>query len=231
MEVKDFFNLYWEKKPLRWFDRYYDFLKIINEDVFKRLSDFEGKKILAVGIGDTADKEYLRKIRREVITIDISLEGLRSLNQFKRIQMDANEMGFKKGSFDVVFLRTVMLHLDHRKVLMEIKRVLKKGGRFFWIEPMKNNIFLWLYRLVFSPGRFTRVDYITYLEVVSMKPLFRGLWHREYYFFSVLLIPLYILFPRVRGFIQFLVHLESGILERVKWLRRLCWISYGYGEV
>ncbi|TES91296.1 MAG: class I SAM-dependent methyltransferase [Candidatus Cloacimonadota bacterium] len=231
MEVKDFFNLYWKQKHLRWFDRYYDFLKIINEDVFKKLSVSSPKKILAVGIGETRDIDYFNKLREKVITVDISFDGLKRLKRFERIQMDVNEMGFKKESFNIIFLRTVMLHLDHKKVLLEIKRVLKKNGRFFWIEPMKDNIFLWLYRYIISPGRFTRIDYLTYREVLSFRFFFKGLWHREYFFFTVLLIPLYVFLPQSRRFILMLQKLEMRIIDRYKWLRRFCWISYGCGEI
>ena len=231
MEVRDFFNLYWGEKQIRWFDRYYDFLKIINEDVFSKLSSFGKKKILVVGLGDTKDKCYFNRIGGEVTSIDISLKGLKKLKEFQKIQMDANEMGFKKDSFDVVFLRTVMLHLDHKKVLVEIKRVLRKGGKFFWVEPMQDNIFLWIYRFIVSPGKLTTVDYLTYKEIQSYRFFFRHLWHREYYLFTVLLIPPYVLFPQIRRLVQFLIKLEMRVIDRIKWTRRLCWISYGYGEV
>jgi len=231
LEVKDFFNLYWKKNHIRWFDRYYDFLEIINKDVFDKLSSFEKKRILAVGLGDTQDIYYFNILEGEVISIDISFDGLKGLKKFQRVQMDANEMGFKKGSFDVVFLRTVMLHLDHKKVLLEIKRILHKGGRLFWIEPLQNNIFLWIYRFIVSPGKFTKIDYLTYKEILSFGLLFRSFWHREYFFFTVLLIPLYIFFPHARRFVQTLQRLEMRIIDRVTWLRRLCWISYGYGEI
>jgi len=185
LEVKDFFDLYWSKKNLRWVDRYYDFLKTVNEHLFKRFLNTSRKRILLIGMGYTRDIEYFMKFKKEVITIDVSLKGLKGLTQFERVVMDANEMGFKKASFDVVFVRTVMLHLNHKKFLREIKRLVRKRGQFIWIEPMKNNFFLWFYRILISPGRLTKTNYLTFKEIMSMRTLFRSFYHEEYYFFTV----------------------------------------------
>lgn len=231
MEVKDFFNLYWKERHLRWFDRYYNFLTLINRDIFCKILEFEKKRILVIGIGDSKDIDFFSKLKGKVISIDISIDVLKECRSFDSIQMDAGKMGFKKESFDIVFLRTVMLHLDHREVLHEIERVMRDGGRFFWVEPMKNNIFLWLFRFVVSPGKLTKVDYLTYREILSYEHLFKNCWHKEYYFITVILIPLYVLFPLTRRFIHLLQRLEMRIIDRLRWLRRFCWISYGYGEL
>jgi len=231
LEIKEFFDLYWKRKDFRRFDRYYDFLKGVNSDVFDKLSVFENKKILAIGIGDTKDIEYLKRLGGDVISIDISSNALKADDRIHRIQMDANEMGFKEDSFDTVFMRTVLLHLHHRKALLEIKRILHKGGRFFWIEPMKNNFFLWLYRFILSSGRFTKTDYLTYKEVQSFNRFFKNIYHREYFFVTVIFYPISVLFPGTQNLIQKFVGIEKRIVDRFKWLKRFCWFSYGYGEI
>jgi len=231
LEVKDFFNLYWNKKSLRKFDRYHSFTKLINEKFYSNFSTSKKSRILVIGIGDSPDCYYFETYKSKVVSIDISYKGLRYNDAFMKIQMDANSMGFKRNIFDVVFMRTVLLHLDHRKALIEIKRIMRDGGRLFWIEPMKNNIFLWLYRILVSPGRFTRINYLTFEEVLSIRSIFECFWHSEYYLFSVFLLPLHMLFPGMNGFVSFFVHLENELLGKFKWFKKFCWISYGYGEV
>lgn len=231
MDVKKFFDHYWKEESLRRFDRYYEFVEVVNKNLYSKLSEHRGKRVLAIGVGNSTDLDFLNQLTSEIVSVDISYYGLKESNDFMRVQMDANLMGFKAHSFDVVFMRTVFLHLQHRRTLLEIRRILQEGGTFFWIEPMKNNIFLWLYRLLISPGRFTDVDYLTYDEILAMKSMFHHFWHSEYYLFTVFLIPIYLVFPWMRKVVRFFVSLEQRVLSRFECFRRFCWISYGYAEV
>jgi ubiquinone/menaquinone biosynthesis C-methylase UbiE len=231
LEVKEFFDRYWKNRNLRWFDSYYDFLNLINKDVFEKLSNLKCRKILIIGAGDTKDVTIVQKISGDTIAVDISMEGLKPISKINRTQMDASCLGFKTESFDAIFLRTVMLHIDYRKVLKEIKRVLKDKGRFFWIEPMQNNIFLWLYRAIFSPGKLTRTRYLTYGDVQSFSHFFSEFWHREYFIITVFFLPFYVFIPPLRRGIDFFISVETNIINRFPFLKKVCWISYGYGEV
>ena len=231
MEIKEFFDLYWNNGKMRKLDRYHSFLEDVNNNLYKKFLDPFKKRILVIGIGKTSDARYFAELDREVVAIDISYGGFEGLTNMEKVLMDANRMGFKDSSFDAVFIRTVMLHLNHKRFLSEVKRVLKKGGEFIWIEPLKDNFFLWFYRMLFSPGRLTYTNYLTYKEMLSMKTMFKEFHHKEYYFFSTLLLPLYFLFPSVRSIIRFITWLEIIMLRNMRWLRRFCWISYGYAEV
>lgn len=231
LEVKEFFDKYWKNENLRLFDNYYDFLYLINEDIFKKFSNIEGKRILIIGAGDTKDVDIVHKISQDTIAVDISMEGLKPISKIDRLQMDASCLGFKEKSFDAVFLRTVLLHIDYKVVLKEVRRILKDKGRFFWIEPMQNNIFLWLYRAIFSPGKFTRTKYLTYNEIQSFASFFSKFWHREYFLITVFFIPFYIFIPRLRRCIDVFINVERSIIDRFTFLKKFCWISYGYGEI
>jgi ubiquinone/menaquinone biosynthesis C-methylase UbiE len=231
LEVKKFFELYWKQKKLRWFDQYYDFLDTINQDVFNRLSLSQKRRILLVGIGETDDVVFFKETGSEIVSIDIARNILKWGDFFMSVQMDANKLAFKKKSFDIVFLRTVLLHCDHSALLREVRRVLREGGRFFWIEPLKNNFLLWVYRLLLSPGKMTRLNYLTYEDLRSFDRTFHTVWHRECYLFSVVLIPVFLFIPWLRKPVRLLQGFEMKIVDRVHFLRRFCWISYGYAEV
>jgi len=230
LKVKEFFDRYWKHKHLRRFDSYYNFLSLINENIFEIISQGKHKKILLIGMGNTPDNSFFRLLDGEKVCIDVSMDGLKGMKDFQKVQMDAQQIGFKEGSFDLVFLRTVMLHLDHKKTIPEIKKLLRKNGCFFWVEPMKNNLFLWIYRCVISPGRWTRTAYLALEDIEEYGKVFAHVWHREYFLLTVLLIPVYIILPWFRKCIHMIQRAEMHIIDRFCWLRKLCWISYGFGR-
>jgi SAM-dependent methyltransferase len=55
--------------------------------------------------------------------------------------MDAHNLQFAPGSFDVVFGAGILHHLDLEKALKEIERVLKSDGLFVFTEPLDMNPF------------------------------------------------------------------------------------------
>lgn len=228
LEVREFFDRYWDTTHLRRFDRYDDFLQIVNKDLFGKLAKIQHQRVLVIGIGNTADRDRLSLLSPQVIAVDISLDGLKYLSNFTRIQMDGHHLGFKRGSFDMVFSRTIMLHCQHARMLHELRRVLQKDGYFFWIEPLKHNPLLWLYRCIISPGRLTVMNYMRFNEFEALRLTFEKVWHREYFLFTVLLLPVFMAFPPLRRCIFFLQRIEMHVIDAVPWLRRWCWISYGY---
>lgn len=53
--------------------------------------------------------------------------------------MDAHSLDFEENSFDVVFGKAILHHLDYAVALDEIKRVLKPGGIMVFMEPLDIN--------------------------------------------------------------------------------------------
>jgi SAM-dependent methyltransferase len=60
--------------------------------------------------------------------------------------MDAEKLTFPDESFDVVFGRGILHHLDLKRCYGEIARVLKSGGKAFFNEPLGHNPALNWYR-------------------------------------------------------------------------------------
>lgn len=99
-------------------------------------------KALEIGCGTGL---FTRKIWRltaaNITAIDISEELLNiarrndSIGPGKYINGDAMHLGFADGEFEVVFGSSILHHLDFDKVLPEIFRVLKNGGRMTFAEP------------------------------------------------------------------------------------------------
>ena len=60
--------------------------------------------------------------------------------------MDANTLTFKDEMFDVVYGGAILHHLDVKKSISEIYRVLKPNGIILFTEPLNMNPFYKLYR-------------------------------------------------------------------------------------
>lgn len=64
------------------------------------------------------------------------------LQEYKRVDLDAEKLPWERGCFDCVVCSDVIEHLENpAAVFREIARVLKPGGLFFLTYPHATNIF------------------------------------------------------------------------------------------
>jgi SAM-dependent methyltransferase len=119
--------------------------------------DVQGRRVLEYGCGTGSRSFELARRGAEVVGIDISpvgvakaaeravAEGLESLSF---TVMDAANMTFPDGSFDMVIGEGILHHLDLEQSFSEIARVLRPDGRAIFQEPLGHNpaieIFRWL---------------------------------------------------------------------------------------
>lgn len=54
-------------------------------------------------------------------------------------EMDAHKLDFADASFDMVFGVAILHHLDFALAMREIHRVLRKGGKIVFMEPLRHN--------------------------------------------------------------------------------------------
>ncbi len=107
--------------------------------LISKLKNIDGGKILDVA---TRDGAFILKLKEglkdytEIIGIDNDEEIINKNNakntesKVKYLLMDAGDMDFEDNSFDIVCISNTLHHLlDKNKVLNEMKRVLKPGGR------------------------------------------------------------------------------------------------------
>lgn len=112
------------------------------EFVFKHLKD--GIRILDIGCGTGYGSDLLSK-KFEVVALDKNVEAILFAkkhypNGAKFLVGDATDLSFKSESFDCVCSFEVIEHIkDVCKMLSEVKRILKKGGKFVMSTPRKKD--------------------------------------------------------------------------------------------
>lgn len=120
-------------------------------DEIKKLIEQTRGKILDIGSADGVFTKIIadKSGAKEVIGIDVLQSSVDWANKHwkddERLKFklgDAHKLRFNPNTFDAVFAFEVLEHVaDPKKVLIEIKRVLKKGGYAVFLVPTDNLIF------------------------------------------------------------------------------------------
>jgi ubiquinone/menaquinone biosynthesis C-methylase UbiE len=158
---RDFHNLRFgaEHDPREYLDRWYAAVRHGAEwqdDLVVRKS--AGRDVLEYGCADgtqALDRLKLPEICASLNGIDISDRAIEKARarvaqlgcrnaQFH--VMNAEAMTFPDGTFDVVFGRGILHHLELDKSFKEISRVLKSDGVAIFSEPLGHNLFINMYR-------------------------------------------------------------------------------------
>lgn len=126
---------HWDKTPLfiSEEERYSTYPWLYEAAEFRKHA---GEDVLEIGCGTGCDLLQFAKNGARAVGVDITPEHLRlaaervnGLAEIKR--SDATALPFDDGSFDFVYSHGVLHHIDEpRRVVDEIFRVLRPGGRF-----------------------------------------------------------------------------------------------------
>ncbi len=119
------------------------------EYCFHLLGDVRGKVILEYGCGDGTNTLVLARLGAQVIALDISrdlvdvtrrrLVAHQITSGVELIVGSAHDLPLASDSIDVVFGIAILHHLDLRLSAGETRRVLRKGGRAIFQEPVRNS--------------------------------------------------------------------------------------------
>jgi SAM-dependent methyltransferase len=123
-----------------------------------RLGDIHGLRILDAGCGDGWMSVILAKLGAMVAALDLSPDAIEmakarvAINDVTdNVRLHAGSfysMPFPDHSFDIVIGQAVLHHLkDKRAAAMEVRRVMKPGGRAIFVECFGNCEFLERLRL------------------------------------------------------------------------------------
>ena len=196
---KDFHNNRFASETRESLDKYYSISYLINDyyqdNLFKKC---KGKRILEYGCGLGGKSFELSKYAREVVAIDISeiaIDKLNTLADERNIKnvtfnvMNAESLNFPENNFDVVCGVSILHHLDLQKSYSELSRVLKPGGKAYFIEPLGHNPIINLYRNL-TPSLRTEDEHpLLKKDLELLKKYFNDVDIKYYFLTSLLAIP------------------------------------------
>lgn len=122
------------------------------EYAYHLLGDVNGKTILDYGCGLGDNTVLLASRGAKVVGVDISPELIELAE--KRLEQhnfsettefrigSAHELPMEDESVDVVFGMAILHHLDLKTSSEEVFRILKRGGRAIFMEPVRNSKFI-----------------------------------------------------------------------------------------
>lgn len=130
------------------------------------------RKVLEIGCGQGFYSNVLaRSKKRSVVGIDISFEDIQISKKrypnVKFLQMSAEMLKFKKSTFDEVYAIEVLEHVDDlQKVLDEIARVLKVGGKLIVSVPYYKSE-SWLKKI--RPSYFKEIHHVRVFKETELE--------------------------------------------------------------
>lgn len=166
----------------------------IQEYAYMLMGNIEGKKILELGCGLGLNAVIMAQKGAYVTAIDASPKRVQwvkkiaeryRLENITAICMSAEDLEFENESFDIIYSNEVLIHLNRLKVLDSCAHILCKGGKAIFIESLKSNPFVNLYRNTFGPKIFKHIaDHLSLKEIDVFKSYFIDVNHKEFYLFS-----------------------------------------------
>jgi len=218
---------------------YYDlgFKKIIFNSMMRNIGDVEGKKVLEFGCGEGWLTKILASRGAEVWAFDISKEAIRTAQgylQSKNLQtkvhlsqMTAEKLTYDSNMFDLVVGNAILHHIDLYEGIKQIKRVLRDGGKAYFMEPLGHNPLLNLYRLMTPNKRSKDEAPLRFEQLAIIKESFCKFSHEEYYLTAML--GLFWHFFGMNNIMlktrDLLFKLDQIILRNFIFLRKYCWYS------
>ncbi len=227
--TRDFFDAYWLHPAVRRLDSTGIFARSATLRAYSLMGRTDGKRVLEVGPGEGLDLKHLCQSGASVTAVDLSGASLRLSREVcpdgSFVGMDGGRMAFKDAAFDIVFSRTVLMHVDRSLYLKECWRVLRPSGKAIFVEPLKLNPFLLPYRGAFSSGRMVGPDYLEPSDFVEMEEIFDSVRVWYFYLLSAVGAPFVSIAPWSRPIFLPLEVVDRGLLRALPILRNLSWIS------
>jgi ubiquinone/menaquinone biosynthesis C-methylase UbiE len=227
------FSLDNERSPYR----HTGFKSIIFNRMLEYMGDIEGKKVVEIGCGTGWLTRILAKKKADVHSFDISDEAIKKVQSmlkkeglYDRVTLDrmaAEDLSYPSNAFDVVVGNAILHHLDLKTSAKEIWRVLKPGGRGYFMEPLGHNPALNLYRKLTPHLRSFDEQPLLWHHMDIYQNQFSKFVHEEFYLVSI--FSLFWYFARCDKFVRrtrdLLLPIDRMVLSLIPGMRKYCWYS------
>ncbi len=164
-----------------------------NRYVLNELGDLTNIRLLDLGCGSGESSVYLASKGAEVHATDIS-DAMLQIAQKLALKHNvtihtkvtgAEQLPYPDNYFDVVYGNGVLHHVELEPTASEVYRVLKPGGRSYFIEPLPYNPLIQIYRLLAGANRTEDEKPLTYNQIKQFGSKFSQSKHDEFWFLSL----------------------------------------------
>ncbi|MEX2459587.1 MAG: class I SAM-dependent methyltransferase [Actinomycetota bacterium] len=204
--------------------------------VWSEVGDLTGLHVLEYACGDGSFAVHVAERGANVHGIDISpnlvalaRDRAAASAAHERLRfsvMDAHATEFRAGSFDLVLGNGSLHHLDLDRALDEVARVLRPGGRAYFVEPLRDHPALRLFRRLTPRARSEDERPLGLEDLERAHRRFGRVRHIERYVFAVAAAPIALLSPALAaGAFRALSAADRGLLRRFPQVRRYAWIT------
>jgi SAM-dependent methyltransferase len=177
-----------------------------NHFILGQMGPLRGKTILDIGAGLGESSVYFALQGALVTALDISPRmvettvklGERYGVKIRGLVSVGEDLRLPACEFDFVYIANTIHHVqDRRRLLEQISRTLKAGGRFFSIDPIAYNPVINVYRRMATRTRTEDESPLTVKDLRLAERYFKNVRHREFWLTSLLLFIKYYLVDRV----------------------------------
>ncbi len=213
-------------------DKYYAVHKISFEALAALLEKYGTRKnVLEYGCGPGSHSFILAQYANTVTSVDISDYAINNacrlaqemgLNNLKFIEMDAENLSFESESFDLIYGNAILHHLNLEKAFCEIDRVLKKGGKAFFYEPLGHNVFINIYRKLTPRMRTVDEHPLTTRDIDFVKAFFKISTVKYYHLTTIFAVP-FRNFRCYNGLLKLLDKTDRFIFGLMPCIRKYAW--------
>lgn len=147
-------------------------------DSIRKVSYFNPKKITGIDISEVSINKAKKKVLDLKSNVELSVDN-------------CEKTKFQDNIFDIVYGTGILHHLDIKICLEEVYRILKKGGKFLFIEPLGTNPLINIYRKFTPKSRSKDEHPLVKNDLNYIKNKFDKVEIKYYGFLTLIFFPLY----------------------------------------
>ena len=231
LREKEFHNKLQLKSKGRFENIFYKALYNMYEDFRSCTSEKAKNKIVldyGCGIGSVTQKiaelnpSKLFGIDISEVSINKAIESAKNLNLQIDYSVDnCEETKFKAETFDLVFGSGILHHLDLKKSVGEINRILKNNGEMVFLEPLGTNALINFYRKLTPKSRSEDEHPFLKNDFDFINSLFEKVTIKYYGFFTLVFF-LFYKNPQ-KSFIFKIISKLDYYFFKIKYFKSLAW--------